>query len=314
MFELAARNKVDIPFKSVEEVRAAYKFTNLQDFLDIYYQGMGVLNTEEDFYELTTAYLQKAHTENIRHTEIFFDPQGHTERGIPFDVAISGIHAALKSAEDTFGMSTGLIMCFLRHMDEASALSALQEAEKHQEKIIGVGLDSSEVGNPPSKFERVFQRAKQMGLKAVAHAGEEGPPNYIYEALDLLKVDRIDHGNRAIEDDTLVSRLVDEGMALTMCPLSNLKLCVHEDLAEHPAKKLLQQGAKVTLNSDDPSYFGGYLNENYVQLSKALRLTTEDLILMAKNSFNASFISDDLKQTRVDEIDEYSSQFQGAGM
>ncbi|MDY7097681.1 MAG: adenosine deaminase [Pseudomonadota bacterium] len=292
MFELAKRNGVTLPYASVEEVSAAYKFSNLQEFLDLYYLGMGVLIKEQDFYDLTMAYLERVHRDNVRHVEIFFDPQGHTERGIPFDRAIGGIVRALEDGEKQLGISYKLIMCFLRHLSEESAFDTLGEAQPWIDRIDGVGLDSSEVGHPPTKFARVFEKCRSLGLKIVAHAGEEGPPEYVYEALDALKVDRIDHGNRALEDEALVKRIVEEGYTLTVCPLSNLKLCVIDDIAQSPVKDMLDRGIKATINSDDPSYFGGYVNDNYDAIADALDLSIEDLAKLAANSFAGSFLDD----------------------
>ena len=303
LFSLAARNKVEIPFKSVEEVRKAYSFPNLQDFLGIYYQGMAVLRTEEDFFDLTMAYLNRARKDNVRHAEIFFDPQGHTSRGLDFNVAISGILTALGMAKQQFGMTTRLIMCFLRHLDEDDAFKTLRQAEPWLEQIAAVGLDSSELGHPPSKFERVFAAAHERGLKLVAHAGEEGPPEYVREALDLLKIDRLDHGNRSLEDDTLVSRLAGEKMTLTVCPLSNFKLCVVDDMRAHPLKRMLDLGLKATVNSDDPSYFGGYMNDNFDAVIDALDLETADIIQLCRNSFDGSFLSDGEKRAQNAAID-----------
>ena len=290
LFALATRNNVAIPFASVEEVRAAYDFSNLQDFLDIYYQGMGVLLTEQDFYDLTFAYLQRANADSIRHVEIFFDPQGHTERGVSFDMAIGGILRALDAGEEQFGISYCLIMCFLRHLDEAAAFATLRDAEPWLDRLTGVGLDSSELGHPPSKFARVFAEAKAKGLKLVAHAGEEGPPDYVWEALDVLHVDRIDHGNRALEDAALVRRIVADGQTLTVCPLSNLKLCVIHDIADSPVKRMLDLGIRATVNSDDPAYFGGYVNSNFKAVAKALNLSRKQLVQLAENSFTGSFL------------------------
>ncbi|QCB53614.1 adenosine deaminase [Sphingopyxis sp. PAMC25046] len=306
MFELAQRNQVAMPFASVEEVRAAYAFSNLQDFLDIYYQGMDVLHREQDFYDLTAAYLAQANADNVRHVEIFFDPQGHTERGVAFETVITGITRALDDAEAGYGMTSKLIMCFLRHLSEAEAEATLDAALPYLDRIDGVGLDSSEVGHPPSKFERVFARAKRLGLKIVAHAGEEGPPDYVREALDLLKVDRIDHGNRSLEDPALVARLAAEGMALTVCPLSNLKLCVVDDIAAHPLKTMLDAGLKATVNSDDPSYFGGYVNANYQAVADALDLSKGELLALARNSFAGSFLDDADKAKHLAAIDAYA--------
>ena len=306
MFELAQRNAVAIPFASVEEVRAAYAFSNLQDFLDIYYQGMAVLHSEQDFYDLTAAYLARAHADTVRHAEIFFDPQGHTTRGIAFETVIAGITRALDDAAARTGMTSKLIMCFLRHLSEAEAAATLDEALPWLDRIDGVGLDSSEVGHPPSKFERVFARARGLGLKIVAHAGEEGPPAYVHEALDLLKVDRIDHGNRSLEDPALVRRLAGEGMTLTVCPLSNLKLCVVGDIADHPLKTMLDAGLRATVNSDDPSYFDGYVNANYLAVADALDLSRADLVALARNSFTGSFLGDAEKARHLAAIDAYA--------
>lgn len=306
MFELAQRNHVAIPFASVEEVRAAYAFSNLQDFLDIYYQGMGVLHTEQDFYDLTAAYLARAHADAVRHVEIFFDPQGHTERGVAFETVIAGIARALDDAHASHGISSKLIMCFLRHLSEAEAEATLDAALPYLDRIDGVGLDSSEVGHPPSKFERVFARARALGLKIVAHAGEEGPPAYVHEALDLLKVDRIDHGNRSLEDPALVARLADEAMCLTVCPLSNLKLCVVDDMTDHPLRTMLDAGLVATVNSDDPSYFGGYVNANYLAVADALDLSKTELLTLARNSFTGSFLDEDDKATHLAAIDAYA--------
>lgn len=305
MFALAQRNKVAIPFASVEEVRAAYDFSNLQDFLDIYYQGMGVLIEEQDFYDLTMAYLLRAKADNVRHVEIFFDPQGHTERGVPFAVVIDGISRALADGERDLGISYRLIMCFLRHLSEEEAFATLEEARPHLHLIHGVGLDSSEVGHPPSKFARVFANARELGLKLVAHAGEEGPPEYVYEALDVLKIDRVDHGNRALEDAALIKRLADSGMCLTVCPLSNLKLCVVDDLRNHPLKTMLDHGLKATVNADDPSYFGGYVNDNFRAISDALNLSRDDVAALAKNSFAGAFLDDGDKARHVAAVEEY---------
>jgi len=306
MFALAQRNGVAIPFASVEAVRAAYDFSNLQDFLDIYYQGMGVLIAEQDFYELTAAYLARAHADNVRHVEIFFDPQGHTARGVAFETVLAGITRALDDATVQHGISSKLILCFLRHLSEAEAEATLDEALPWLDRIDGVGLDSSEVGHPPSKFARVFARAKALGLKIVAHAGEEGPPDYVREALDLLQVDRIDHGNRSLEDAALVARLAAEGMTLTVCPLSNLKLCVVGDMAAHPLKAMLDAGLRATVNSDDPSYFGGYVNANYVAVADALDLSKADIVTLAHNSFAGAFLDDAAKAQHRAAIDAYA--------
>ncbi len=290
MFELGRRNGVALPFRTVEDVRAAYAFSNLQDFLDIYYQGAGVLMTERDFHDLAMAYFRRIAADGCRHVELFFDPQTHTDRGLPFSVAIDGLLSGMAEARRTLGVSSSLILCFLRHLDEDAAIATLRAAEPWLDRLCGVGLDSSEVGHPPSKFARVFSAAKDQGLKLVAHAGEEGPPAYVWEALDILKVDRIDHGNRALEDPALVKRLAAEGTTLTVCPLSNLKLCVVDSLAAHPLKRMLDLGLKATLNSDDPAYFGGYLGRNWTETALALSLTRADLITLARNSFTGSFL------------------------
>ena len=307
MFELARRNRVDIPFESVEAVRAAYDFSKLQDFLDIYYAGANVLQTEEDFHDLAFAYFRRAAADNVRHAEIFFDPQTHTDRGIPFGVVAEGLLAGMKRAERELGVSSKLILCFLRHLDEHAAFDTLHQAEPWLDRIEGVGLDSSEVGHPPSKFQRVFERAGQMGLKRVAHAGEEGPPEYVHEALDLLHIDRMDHGNRSMEDEALIARLAASQMTLTVCPLSNLKLCVVKDLKDHPVPEMLRRGLHVTLNSDDPAYFGGYVNDNYRRLAEAVGLTREQVTRMARNSFEGSFLTEAEKAARVAEVEAYAA-------
>ena len=307
MFELARRNGIAIPFATVDDVRAAYAFSNLQDFLDIYYQGMGVLQTEQDFYDLTAAYLARAHADGVRHAEIFFDPQGHTARGIPFATVIGGITRALDDAQARYDMSSRLIMCFLRHLSEEEAEATLDEARPWLDRIDGVGLDSSEVGHPPAKFQRVFARARDLGLRLVAHAGEEGPPEYVHEALDLLGVDRIDHGNRSLEDEALVARLADDAMCLTVCPLSNLKLCVVDDMTAHPLKTMLDAGLLATVNSDDPSYFGGYVNANYTAVADALDLSRDELVTLARNSFLGAFLDDDAKARHLAAIDAYAA-------
>lgn len=309
LFALAQRNQVDIPFASVQDIRNAYNFSNLQDFLDIYYQGMAVLLTAQDFYDLTWAYLERAHADHVRHVEIFFDPQGHTERGVPFADVITGISDALADGEKQWGITSQLILCFLRHLDEAAAEATLDEALPYLDRIAGVGLDSSENGHPPSKFANVFARAKSLGLKLVAHAGEEGPPEYVHEALDVLHVDRVDHGNRALEDSGLVKRLAGEGMTLTVCPLSNLKLCVIGDIADSPVKRMLDAGLKATVNSDDPAYFGGYVNANYHAIADALDLSREQLSALARNSFTGSFLPPDQIAHLLAEIDHYDAQF-----
>lgn len=302
LFALAERNGIAIPFATVDDVRAAYAFSNLQDFLDIYYQGMGVLQTEQDFYDLTWAYLTRAHADAVRHVEIFFDPQGHTERGIGFATVVTGILRALDDGQSQLGISFHLIMCFLRHLDEEAAFATLREAEPWFGRITGVGLDSSEVGHPPSKFAGVFAEARKHGLRLVAHAGEEGPPEYVWEALDLLHIDRVDHGNRALEDAALVDRIVKDAMTLTVCPLSNLKLCVIDDIAGSPVKRMLDLGIKATVNSDDPSYFGGYIGDNYRAVADALDLSETEIVTLAENSFAGSFLSADAKARHITEI------------
>jgi len=307
MFEFGRRNGIALPFKSVEEVRAAYAFSNLQDFLDIYYQGAGVLMTEADFRDLALAYFRRVAADGCRHVELFFDPQTHTDRGLPFSVAADGLLAGMAEAERSLGVTSRLILCFLRHLDEDAAFATLKAAEPYLDRILGVGLDSSEVGHPPAKFARVFKAARERGLKLVAHAGEEGPPEYVWGALDELHVDRIDHGNRALEDDALVRRLVADGMTLTVCPLSNLKLCVVEDLKAHPLKRMLGLGLKATINSDDPAYFGGYLGANWTQTAEALSLTRDELVTLAKNSFTGSFLLADAVTRHLADIDGYAA-------
>lgn len=302
MFAFAGRNKVAIPFRSVDEVRAAYSFSNLQDFLDIYYQGAQVLLTERDFEEMTDAYLARAAADNVRHVEVFFDPQTHTDRGLPFSVAIDGILAALDAAPRRHGISAHLILCFLRHLDEDAAFATLRQAEPYLDRLLGVGLDSSEVGHPPSKFANVFRAARERGLKLFAHAGEEGPPAYVWEALDILGIDRIDHGNRALEDPSLVDRIRADGLTLTVCPLSNLALCGVPNLEVHPLKRMLDLGLKATVNSDDPSFFGGYVGENYRRIAAALHLSADEIATLARNGFAGSFLPEADKASRIFEI------------
>ncbi len=307
LFRLAQRNGVALPHASVDDLRRAYNFGSLQDFLDLYYQGMAVLLHQQDFYDLTMAYLARAAAQNVRHAEIFFDPQGHTERGVAFRTVIEGITRAQQDAERQHGIASRLILCFLRHLDEASAERTLDEAMSWREHFIGVGLDSSEQGHPPSKFRRVFARARALGLHRVAHAGEEGPPDYVYEALDLLEVERIDHGNRALEDDALVARLAAERMPLTVCPLSNLRLCVVGEMTQHPLRRMLQAGLLATVNSDDPAYFGGYVNENYQAAQQALGLSRAELTTLAGNSFRAAFIGDGDRQRHLAALQAYAA-------
>jgi adenine deaminase len=308
MFELARRNRVGIPFRSVEEVRAAYSFANLQDFLDIYYQGAEVLRTEEDFRDLAAAYFDRAAADSVTHAEIFFDPQTHTDRDIPFAVAAEGLLAGMAEARERHGLSSKLILCFLRHLDEESAFATLSEAEPWLDRIEAVGLDSSELGHPPEKFARVFAAAAERGLKRVAHAGEEGPPDYVRQALDLLHIDRLDHGNRSLEDPELVERLVREQMTLTVCPLSNLKLCVVGDMADHPIDRMLREGLRATINSDDPAYFGGYINDNYRAAAAARGLDRDQLATLARNSFEGSFLGEDEKIAQIERLDAYVAE------
>jgi adenosine deaminase len=309
MFALAQRNGLKLPYGSVEEIRAAYSFARLQDFLDIYYAGASVLLTEQDFKDLAVAYFERLAADGGKHAEIFFDPQTHTDRGVPFSTVADGLLAGMAEAEERWGITSKLILCFLRHLDEDAAFETLRAAEPYLDRIAGVGLDSSEVGHPPSKFARVFAAARAKGLKLVAHAGEEGPPEYVKEALDVLHVDRIDHGNRSLEDEALVRRLADEEMTLTVCPLSNLKLCVVPDMRQHPLRKMLSLGLHATVNSDDPAYFGGYLNDNFLAAATALELTKEELVTLAKNSFEGSFLGDADKAKRIAEIEAYAAGF-----
>ncbi|EOR06131.1 adenosine deaminase [Acinetobacter genomosp. 15BJ] len=302
MFAIAQRNQIQIPYQSVEEVKQAYNFHNLQSFLDIYYAGANVLVLEQDFYDLAWAYFEKCAEDRVVHTEMFFDPQTHTERGVEFATVLAGLKRACADAKEKLGISSQLIMCFLRHLSEEKAFETLEQALPFKDDIIAIGLDSSEVGHPPAKFERVFAKAREAGFLIVAHAGEEGPPEYIWEALDLLKVNRIDHGVRSEEDDVLMTRLIAEKMPLTVCPLSNLKLCVVKDMGEHNIRRLLQKGVHVTVNSDDPSYFGGYMNDNFVAIQQALDLSNDELKQLAINSFEASFISEEEKQKWIAEV------------
>lgn len=309
MFALAQRNEVDLPYDSVEAVRQAYDFSNLQDFLDIYYRGMSVLQTRADFHDLTWAYLTRVHAQNVTHTEIFFDPQGHTERGVAFETVLDGIEEALIRARDELGMTSRLILCFLRHLSEDSAQETLEEALPHRARIHGVGLDSSEVGHPPEKFARVFAKAREAGFRLVAHAGEEGPPAYVAGALDALAVERIDHGVRAMEDSALVARLATAKVPLTVCPLSNLKLCVVDDLAAHPLARMLEAGLRATVNSDDPAYFGGYMTENFLAVQQALDLDLEAIRTLGRNAFLASFLDDGEKADAVARFDAFAERF-----
>lgn len=306
MFFLAQKNNIQLPYKNIQEVKDAYNFANLQSFLDLYYNGAKVLITQEDFYNLTFEYLKKCHKQNILHTEIFFDPQTHTHRGVKFSTVINGIKQALNDAKNEFKISSKLIMCFLRHLSQEDAFKTLEEALEFKEDIEAIGLDSSEIGNPPSKFKEVFKKAKELGFKLVAHAGEEASYKYINEALDLLEVNRIDHGVQAIQDEQLMQRLKQTQIALTVCPLSNTKLKVFKTMQEHNIKKMLEFGLNVTVNSDDPAYFGGYLNENFIAIYKALDLSKEQIIQLAKNSFNSSFISKEQKENYIKQIEEFA--------
>jgi adenosine deaminase len=302
IFALAERNKITIPYSSVEELRQAYAFTNLQSFLDIYYAGASVLITEQDFYDMARAYFARAAADNVVHAELFFDPQTHTARGVSIDVLINGLYRACRDAESEMGISASLIMCFLRHLSEEEAFETLEQALPHRAKIIGIGLDSGEVGNPPEKFARVFARCRALGFHLVAHAGEEGPPAYVWTALDVLKVERIDHGVQSSKDAALMQRLAKDRIALTVCPLSNLKLCVFPDLASHNLKHLLDAGIAATVNSDDPAYFGGYMNDNFTQTFAATGLQAQHAYTLARNSFEASFIDASAKHRLIDKL------------
>jgi adenosine deaminase len=308
MFDLAKRNKMLLPYDSVEDVRGAYVFSDLQSFLDIYYAGCSMLLTEEDFYDLTWAYLTRAAAQGVRHAEIFFDPQTHTDRGVPFETVVTGIHRALLDGEARLGITSGLILCFLRHLSAEAAMQTLSEALPYREWILAVGLDSSEVGHPPSKFRAVYDRAREAGFLAVAHAGEEGPPAYVWEALDILRVRRIDHGVRSVEDERLVGRLVGEQIPLTVCPLSNVKLRVFPNLRAHNLKQMLDRGLLVTVNSDDPAYFGGYVADNFQAAGAALDLSREQLLKLARNSFLASFLEEEQRRAYLDELDRFAAQ------
>ncbi|MHB1198614.1 MAG: adenosine deaminase [Polaromonas sp.] len=310
IFALARRNGLALPYASVEALRSAYAFTNLQSFLDIYYAGASVLLKEQDFYDMARAYLLKAAQDNVVHAELFFDPQTHTARGVRMETVINGLHRACVDARAEFGVSAALIMCFLRHLSEEEAFETLEQALPLRDKLIGVGLDSGEVGNPPEKFARVFARCRALGFHRVAHAGEEGPPEYVWTALDLLKVERIDHGVQSAKDPALMQRLAQDRIPLTVCPLSNLKLCVFPDLASHNLRQLLDAGLLATLNSDDPAYFGGYMNDNFTQTFAALKLNAQQAYALARNSFEASFIEPSAKQRHVDRLTETFETFQ----
>ncbi|MBT6326445.1 MAG: adenosine deaminase [Bdellovibrionales bacterium] len=308
MFKLAKRNNISLNYSSVDELKKAYDFSDLQSFLDIYYEGANALITQQDFYDLTWEYLEECQKDNIVHTEIFFDPQTHTDRGIKFETVINGIYEALEDGKEKLGISYKVIMCFLRHLDEEAAFKTLENAIPFKDKIFGVGLDSSEVGHPPSKFKNVFQKSLDEGFLTFAHAGEEGPTEYIYEALNLLKVSRIDHGVRCTEDDDLVQLLKEKQIPLTVCPLSNVKLRVFDTMKDHNLKQMLDLGLQVMINSDDPAYFGGYLNTNFIETARELNLTKEEVCQLAANSINASFMDDELKVKYITEIRDLCSQ------
>ena len=310
IFALAHRNGVAIPYASVDELRSAYAFTNLQSFLDIYYAGASVLLTEQDFYDMARAYFVKAAEDNVLHTELFFDPQTHTARGVSMDVVVNGLHRACVDAQAELGVSASLILCFLRHLSEEEAFETLEQALPYRDKIIGIGLDSGELGNPPEKFARVFARCRALGFHLVAHAGEEGPPAYVWTALDVLKVERVDHGVQSSKDALLMQRLARDRIALTVCPLSNLKLCVFPDLASHNLKGLLDAGLAATVNSDDPAYFGGYMNDNFLQTFAATGMTAAHAYQLARNSFEASFVDVAAKQRYIGQLDEVFAAFE----
>ena len=307
LFELAQRNNIDIPYESPQELRKAYEFEDLQSFLDIYYQGANALRTEQDFYDLTWAYLERCKADNVIHTEIFFDPQTHTDRGIEFDTVINGIHRAMQDGNEQLGITSQIIACFLRHLSEESAIETLQSIIKHQDKIIGVGLDSSELGHPPEKFKRAFQQAKDAGLLTVAHAGEEGPAQNIVDSVEMLSVSRVDHGVRCVEDESLMDALIESKMPLTVCPLSNIKLCVFDEMEQHNIVDLLRKGVAVTINSDDPAYFGGYMTDNFMAVSNAHPMTKSELAQFTINAINASFISEALKAKYRAQVADYSA-------
>jgi adenosine deaminase len=309
IFALAQRNGVTLPYASVEELRSAYAFTNLQSFLDIYYAGASVLIEEQDFYDMAHAYFVKAAADNVVHAELFFDPQTHTARGVAMDTVITGLHRACVDAQAEFGISAALILCFLRHLSQEEAFETLEQALPYRDKFIGVGLDSGEVGNPPEKFARVFARCRELGLHLVAHAGEEGPPAYIWTALDVLQVERIDHGVQAIKDPALMQRLAQDRIALTVCPLSNLKLCVFPDLAQHNLRQLLDAGLAITINSDDPAYFGGYMNDNFTQTFAAVGMNAGHAYTLARNSFEASFIDEEAAARYIGRLDACFESF-----
>lgn len=308
LFTLAERNNITLPFESIQELQQAYDFNNLQEFLDLYYQGAGVLIKEQDFYDLTYAYLEKLHSQGVLHVEIMFDPQTHTHRGISMETVINGISNALRDGEANLAISSDLILCFLRHLSEEDAIDTLEQALIHKHHFIAVGLDSSENGHPPKKFERVFKIAKEHNLRCVAHAGEEGPASNVIDALDLLGVSRIDHGNSSIHDADLIVRLAEQQIPLTLCPLSNLSLKVIHSLKDHPLKQMMAHGMLITINSDDPAYFGGHLNDNYILTAEALQLSKDDITVLAINSFKASFLNEDKKRSFTQLIEEYAKK------
>lgn len=309
MFELAQRNGIELPYDTVDQIRAAYNFGNLQDFLDLYYQGAGVLQTEQDFYDLTWAYLKQCEAQNVIHTEPFFDPQTHTARGIDIGDVIRGIDRALQHGREQLGISSRLILSFLRHLSEDDAFHTLEQALPYRDRFVAVGLDSSEAGNPPAKFQRVFERVRSLGLLTVAHAGEEGPAEYVRQALDLLKVSRIDHGVRASEDPALIDRLIREQMPLTVCPLSNTRLRVFDKMSDHNILELLEQGVCVTVNSDDPAYFGGYMAENFIALHRDLNMTRDQAVALSRNAFRASFLPEDEKADLIARLDDFVASY-----
>jgi adenosine deaminase len=308
MFALATRNNISLPYESAAALRRAYQFTQLQDFLELYYRGMSVLLHEQDFFDLAWAYLERAHADNVRHVEMFFDPQGHTGRGVRFETVVDGLNRACLRATEVLGIKASLIMCFMRHLDEADAEQTLDMALAHKDKIIGVGLDSSERDHPPSKFKRVFNRAREAGFHLFAHAGEEGPPEYVWEAIDVLGVERVDHGNRSLEDSSLVQRLARDRTPLTVCPLSNLKLRVVDDLRHHPFRRMMDSNLVVTLNSDDPAYFGGYVNDNYRALAASLGLRREEIVAAARNGFIAAMMPEDERAAALAQFDSLASK------
>jgi adenosine deaminase len=309
MFALAQRNRLELAYPTAEAVRAAYVFDNLQSFLDIYHAGTLVLKTEQDFYDMACAYLQRAQADNVTHTELFFDTQTHTGHGLSAETVVNGLHRACMDAPVKFGMTASLILCFLRHLSEAEAFECLEQVMPLRDKIVGIGLASSEVGHPPEKFAKVFARARQLGFRLVAHAGEEGPPAYIWSALDVLKVERIDHGVQSINDPALMQRLAQDRIPLTVCPLSNLKLRVYQSLDQHCIGRMLEAGMVATINSDDPAYFGGYINENFTQTFAALQLGSQQAYQLARNSFEASFVEPSERAQQVEALDAFFATF-----